>query len=72
MRCLHKWGFMRCEMKLVKKILYVLRSLGGSKVKMTDIEVVYENNVIIGYRFEVRAEKEQAKLKVIEGQKKSG
>ena len=61
---------MRSRERIVRQILIILRDLGEQKPKLTDIEFVRdENGIITGYRFEIRAEEEKPRLRIVHGSK---
>lgn len=55
---------MQAERNLIKKLLFIVKGLDAKEVKLTDIQLIYnDDGTIIGYKIEIK--KEVVKLRLI-------
>lgn len=59
---------MRSKRKLAKQILILLRNLKGADHKLEDVEIIFRDGLVCGYKLEIK-EVQKPKLKAIKGGK---
>lgn len=59
---------MKLKKKLVKQFMLLLRNLDGEEFKLNDIEPIYRDGTVAGYRFRIET-REKPKLKIVKNEK---
>lgn len=58
---------MKVKKKLVKQFMLLLRNLDGEEFKLNDVEPIYKDGNVTGYRFRIET-REKPKLKIVKDQ----
>lgn len=65
---LKKMGFMKKKRAIVRQILVLLRNLNSEEAKLGEVETVYRDGSVVGYRIEIKA-KARPCLKLVKNEK---